>query len=176
MFRLCFVTVACGLVLLSMSLAGCGKDDKGKTDAAQLPKSDLPDSYHLKTAPPGAKGAAEVRSTAKTGDQVVVAGIVGGRKTPFIAGVAAFTIVDESAKKCTMDECETPWDFCCETPKNLANGSVTIEFRDKGAPIKTNARGFHGLDHMKNVIVTGKAETDEAGNVVVVASGIYVAP
>jgi hypothetical protein len=168
--------VACALAL-ALALAGCGKGEKTKGGSAPLPKSDLPDSYLLAAKPSGAKGAAEVRKTAKTGDQVVVTGVVGGRKTPFVSGVAAFTIVDESAKKCTADECDTPWDFCCETPENLAAGSVTIEFRDKsGAPLKTPAQGFHGLDHMKTVVVTGEAKRDEANNVVVVAHGVFIQP
>ena len=168
--------VACALAL-AIALAGCSKGDKNKGGSAPLPKSGLPDSYLLATKPSGAKGAAEVRKTAKTGDQVVVTGVVGGRKTPFVTGVAAFTIVDESAKKCTADECDTPWDFCCETPENLAAGSVTIEFRDKsGAPLKTPAQGFHGLDHMKTVVVTGEAKRDDANNVVVVAHGVFIQP
>jgi hypothetical protein len=168
--------LACGLAL-AIAVAGCSKGDKHQASSGPLPKSDLADSYLLKAKPADAKGAAEVRKSAKTGDQVVVTGIVGGRKTPFVDGVAAFTIVDEAAKKCTADECETPWDFCCETPENLAAGSVTIEFRDQGGrPIKTPARGFHGLDNMKTVVVTGEAKRDEANNVVVVANGVFIQP
>jgi hypothetical protein len=155
---------------------GCSKADDAKKSSAQLPASQLPDRFWLETAPPGAKPVAEVREKAKAGEKVVVAGVVGGTKKPFIDGVAAFTIVDASAKKCTPDECEAPWDYCCEPPDSLSKKMVTIEFRDGASPIRTSARGFHGLDHMKDVVVTGEVTRDEAGNVSLSATGIHVKP
>jgi hypothetical protein len=164
-----------GLIGGVMVALGCDAK-KATGEGTKLPTSQLPDAYWLKTAPAGAKPAAEVREKAKTGDPVVVAGIVGGRKAPFSEGMAVFTIVDKSAKHCTPEECETPWDFCCEPPEALTKGTVTVEFREGGRPLRYNARGFHGLDHMKNVVVTGDAIRDEAGTVLVVAKGIYIEP
>lgn len=169
------LAASCVAFAFVLAVAGCSKEAK-PAGGGQLPASNLPDSYWLKAEPAGAKPAAEVREHAKTGDQVVVTGIVGGVATPFTEGVAAFTIVDKSAKPCTPDECPTPWDFCCEDKTKLTKAMVTIEFREKGAAIKTSARGFHGLDHMKHVVVAGEAKRDEAGNVVVVATGIFVQP
>jgi hypothetical protein len=168
--------VIAGTLVVAFAASGCSKKDASKNTTADLPASNLPDSYWLKTAPTGAKPVVEVREKAKTGDQVVVTGIVGGRKQPFTDGAAAFTIVDDSVKKCTMDECETPWDFCCEPPENLKRSMVIVEFRDGASPLKTSARGFHGLDNMKNVVVTGEAKRDDAGNVIVVAKGVFITP
>jgi hypothetical protein len=163
--------------LAAAGITACGKKESPTPGAKNATvTSSLPDSYWLAAAPPGAKPVGEIRKNAKTGDAVVVNGIVGGRKLPFTEGAAAFTIVDDGVKKCTAGECETPWDFCCEPPDSLKANMVFVEFRDGASPIRTGARGFHGLDSMKNVTVTGEAQRDEAGNVVVVAKGIYVAP
>lgn len=164
------------IALAGLFLASCDKGSTSKTPAGALPASSVPESFWLTTAPPGAKNVGVVRKDAKTGDTVVVNGIVGGTKRPFTDGAAAFTLVDDGVKKCTEGECESPWDFCCEPPDSLSRNMVIVEFRDGAKPLKTSARGFHGLDHMKNVTVTGEAQRDEAGNVIVVAKGIYVAP
>lgn len=156
---------------LALALLAAGGCRKGKGEA--LPTSDLPDSFWLKSEPANAKPVAEVREKAKSGEQVVVAGRVGGAKEPFAKDAAAFTVVDASLKPCT-DECSAPWDYCCEPPDRLTKNTITIEFLDGASRIKTGARGFHGLDHLKNVVVTGEARRDEAGNMVVVAKGIYV--
>jgi hypothetical protein len=174
MLRIVSVVVAAG-ALAALVLVSCSRDaDQKKTGPA--PASNLPAKFLLATPPPGAKPVAEVRGSAKTGDQVVVSGIVGGAKEPFASAAAVFTIVDASEKACTPDECEVPWDFCCVPPDRLAKSMVTVEFHEGGGAMKTSARGFHGLDHMKNVVVTGKARRDDAGNVVVVADGIYIRP
>jgi hypothetical protein len=159
------------LILAAALVAGCKKSSDSKS--APLPASGLPETYWLATAPAGAKPVAEVREKVKTGEQVVVAGRVGGAKEPFTNGVAAFTLVDASLPPCT-DECSAPWDYCCEPPEKLTKHTITVEFRDGAATIRTNARGFHGLDHLKNVVVTGEARKDDAGNVVIVAKGIHV--
>jgi hypothetical protein len=165
--------VSCLAVLLVALLGGCSKDAKKQSASEPPPASKLADAFWLKSEPAGAKPVAEVREKAKTGDQVVVAGRVGGAKEPFMKGAAVFTVVDASLKPCT-DECETPWDYCCEPPDRIAKNTITVEFREGASPIKTDARGFHGLDHLKNVVVTGEARKDEAGNLVVVAKGVFV--
>jgi hypothetical protein len=162
-------------LVLTLGISSCGKSDDAKK-AATTPASGLPDSFLLKAAPPDAKTVAEVRANAKTGDQVVVTGLVGGSAEPFTSGAAALTLVDASVKACTEDHCPTPWDYCCEPVENLRKNMVTVEFRDKGTLLKTSARGFHGLDHSKTVVVAGEAKRDEAGNVIVHASGVFVKP
>src|SRR5262245_25996234 len=116
------------LLVAGLFLAGCGKDEKGgASETAKLPASGLPESYWLAAAPAVSQPVAEVREKAKTGDSVVVTGRVGGAKEPFTSGVAAFTIVDAVLPPC-KDECETPWDYCCEPVDKLTKHTVTIEF------------------------------------------------
>jgi hypothetical protein len=162
-------------IVITLGVWSCSKSDDAKKSAPPA-ASNLPDSFWLKTAPADAKPVAEVRANAKTGDKVVVTGFVGGSTEPFTGGAAALTLVDASVKACTEDHCPTPWDYCCEPVENLRKNMVTIEFREKGTLLKTSARGFHGLDHSKKAVVAGEAKRDEAGNVVVIANGVYITP
>lgn len=169
MTRMMIASVA---VLAVLVLGACKSEKK-----APLPKSGLPDTYHLAAAPTGVRKVPEIKANAKDGEQVVIAGIVGGAKEPFVDGAAVFTIVDASVdNKCTKeaDHCPTPWDYCCEPPQSLLDNKLTIEFRDGASPHKTSVRGFHGIDYLKKVVVAGEAKRDAQGNVVVVASGVYV--
>jgi hypothetical protein len=162
-------------IALTLGISSCGKSDDAKKSGPSV-ASGLPDSFLLKAAPADAKPVAEVRAKAKTGDQVVVTGLVGGSAEPFTSGAAAVTLVDPSVKPCTEDHCPTPWDYCCEPVENLRKNMVTVEFRDKGTLLKTSARGFHGMDHSKTVVVVGEAKRDEADNVIVHATGVFVKP
>src|SRR5436190_9220969 len=127
--------VSCLAIFLVAALAGCTKDAKKKSTSEPMPASSLPDAFWLKSEPANAKPVAEVRDKAKTGDAVVVAGRVGGVKEPFMKGAAVFTLVDAALKPCT-DECESPWDYCCEPPDRITKNTITVEFRDGASPIK----------------------------------------
>lgn len=157
-----------------LAVAGCSakkEEERGSGPAA--PKSSaLPASFALATEPAGAKNVKEVVASAKTGDEVTVVGRVG------IDGSdrAYFTLVDLSLKSCkeNMDECKTPWDFCCTSADEMPKVTAMVQFRDGANPIATNVLGFQGLDHLSTVVVKGKAEKDATGNLVVAASGIFV--
>lgn len=166
-----------GRALLSTLLA-CSALACSKGAPAPEPRSALPDRFHLASEPPGARAVAEVRARSSEGEEVVVLGIVGGSPDPFVAGAAAFTIVDPARKACHGDgmNCKTPWDYCCEDPKAMQASTAVIELREEGRVIATSARGFHGLSPDKTVVVKGTASRDGAGNLTVVASGIHIRP
>src|SRR5262245_27783252 len=67
--------------------------------------------FYATSAPSGAQPVTAVRTSAKTGDEVVVR----GRAKDFVEGRALVTIVDPSKPACDeagpMDACPTPWDF-----------------------------------------------------------------
>ena len=165
-------------LLLTLPLvlaAACGRSDS----SAALPASDVPEGFYLASAPAGAKPVAEVVASAKDGDAVVVTGRVGGAKKVFVDGYAAFTIVDPKIQPCgagNMDECQTPWDYCCDAPDVIAANALSVELVADGKPLAASARGFHGLDHLDTVVVTGTVDKDSAGNVRVLASGLHVQP
>ena len=105
--------------------------------------------------------------------------VVQGRVAELSDQRAQLELVDSSFTPCDEregDTCKTPWDYCCEEPTTLAGGTVVVEFREAGQLMRTPVRGFHGCDHLVHATVRGRAELDEAGNLILVASGIHVAP
>ena len=168
--------------ILGLSLAGCGDSggNSGGDVAGAVAKAALPESYWSTAEPAGARPVAEVKAAAKNGDEVVVVGRVGGERKVFSDTRASFLIVDPALKACgehgTEDPCKYPWDFCCEDKAAIRAGAATIEFRDGDRVLKADARGFHGLDHLKTVVVRGRAERDSAGNLTVVATALHVRP
>jgi hypothetical protein len=140
-------------------------------------RSSVDKTYLLDKAPLHAKEVAAIRKQAKDQDEVVVVGRIGGRKTPMLKGMAAFSIVDRSLKACNErpgDTCPTPWDFCCEADVSKNTVLVLVQESD-GKIVKKDARELLGLKELDTVYVQGKAKRDKAGNVSILASKIYVA-
>ena len=137
----------------------------------------LPVGLFLAAEPAGAKPLEELKKTAKAGESVTLRGRIGGIEDPFVAGRAVFTVMGPGIKACSDnpdDHCKTPWDYCCEPLEELKVGTANVEFREAGKIVRSSMKGFHGLDHLKEVVVVGKPEKDAAGNVTVVAKGVYV--
>ncbi|MSR63369.1 MAG: hypothetical protein EXS08_13080 [Planctomycetes bacterium] len=165
-------TLPSSLVLVLLSACG-------GSSAPATPPSDVPERLYLASAPPSPQAVGMVVAAAKDGDEIVVTGRVGGAQKVFVDGYAAFTIIDAAIPACgegKMDECKTPWDYCCNAPEVLAKNGLSVELMADGQPLRANARGFHGLDHLSTVVVTGKVARDSAGNVRVLASGLHVQP
>jgi hypothetical protein len=164
---------------LLVALAACTQESSSPApSSASAPAAANPalDAYYAATPPADAKPVLEVKKSAAAGDQVVVK----GRAKDFVAGRAMVTIVDPSLRACSDpgdamgDECTTPWDYCCIESDEVAASSATIEIRDAAGIVKGDLRGFHGLDHLDTVTVSGTVEKDEAGNMTVVAKNLHV--
>lgn len=175
-----FAPSAIAAVLLAFATGGCGDSPPAATSGtgagATKPTASatLSDSLSLATEPAGAKPIAEVIAglTANTA-AVVARGRIGEEgKSSY------FTLADGSLKACTEmgDECPTPWDYCCTSAEDKKLNMATVELRVAGELVEASVLGFHGLDHLKEVVVTGEAKKDSAGNVTIVASGIWVKP
>jgi hypothetical protein len=166
-------------LVLSALVAGCAA---GSTTPTLSPPAEATDvsttasGLVLAAEPPGAKGVLDARKESKDGDAVVVVGRVGGSTKPF-TGRASFTIVDPSLKVCTEDGCPTPWDYCCEDPDDLARATALVKFVDgQGKTLAADARALLGLKEMQTVVVRGTARRDQAGNLTVLADGLYRRP
>lgn len=160
------LTMAC----LGCLLAGCGE--------ATGPAQSAADSKFLLTAEPaGAQDVKAARAAVNDGDEVVVVGRIGGEEDPWVAGAAAFSIVDRSLKPCNErpgDNCEKPWDYCCDTDL-LPSHRVLVKVVDaNGKLVSTDARKLLAVKELETVVVRGKAQKDEAGNVTVLATGVFV--
>jgi len=165
----------CGLLMLA-ALAGCGDDG---ADAPELKIDATP--YLLTEAPEAALEVREIHEGAKErgaeGGEVVLVGKIGGSLNPWIEGRAAFNIVDRSVKSCSDipgDKCPTPWDYCC-TRDDLPGATALVKVvGEDGRLLAADARRLFGVKELQTVFVRGTASKDEKGNLVVLASRLYV--
>ncbi len=151
---------------------GCAAKSDPGPPAVEKP-TNTASEYLLIDEPAGAKGVAEVRRTAKDNDEVVAVGRVGGSADPFVAGVAAFTLVDVALKPCE-DGCPTPWDYCCDAQETVAANSAMVQVVDAGGRlVASDAKKLLGVKELSEVVVRGKARRDSQGNLTILASGVY---
>jgi hypothetical protein len=132
--------------------------------------------FLLADEPRGAVDVIKVRETAKDGDEVVIVGRIGGKENPWIDKRAAFSIVDSSLKPCNElpgDTCQTPWDYCCEADLGAATAMIKI-VDEQGDLVKVGAKELLDVKELQTLVVRGKAERDEAGNLTVLANQVYV--
>ena len=176
--------VMTAMVLVAMvGLAACGsKPAQSQTpapgDAKKAATESLPAELMLKEAPTGAKNVKDVKKEAKEGDEVVLRGRIGGSVEPFIDGRAVVQVADTSMIPCDQKEgdgCKTPWDLCCEEPKDIAAGSVMVQVAGAdGKPLKVQMKGANGLDPNSVIVVKGKVGKKDGDNLTVNASGIFI--
>ncbi|MDX1946979.1 MAG: hypothetical protein SFU86_16370 [Pirellulaceae bacterium] len=154
------------------SLAGCGTPAAPPASAGPSAEGQ---AFLLATEPAAAKGVKEARASAKDADEVTLVGRIGGDAKPWIEGQAAFLVVDSALKPCGADEgCPTPWDYCCDADQ-LPNNKAIVKFVDgSGKTVATDARQLLGLKELQTVVVHGRAQRDEAGNLTVLADGVFV--
>lgn len=133
--------------------------------------------FLLSAEPQEVNDVIKVRKEAGDGDDVVIMGRIGGSENPWIDGRAAFSIVDLSLKACSDipgDTCPKPWDYCCETP-NLPEATALVKVVDEdGGVVKADARELLDVQELSTVIIDGKAQRDDAGNLTVLAKGVFV--
>jgi len=147
-----------------------------------LPTEKSPDltSLVLEAEPEAARSISLLRSSAKPGDQVTFSGDILGSADVFMDGRAVM-IMGDPAKltACNLipgDECETPWDVCCDDPEVVTASIVTVQALDgSGTPVKEGFKGLAGIAELSTLVVTGEvAEGSSEKNMLVNASGIFV--
>ena len=169
------------LVFVSAVSMGCDKQksapNSNNSSAPNQAGAGLPAGLFVTVPPANAKTVEEVMATAKTGDAVVMRGRVGGSEEPFVEGRAVFTLVGNGLKACSDkadDKCETPWDYCCDTPADIAKHSATVQVVDAaGAPIKASIKGQNGIKELSELTIAGKVVLANEKVVIIAASLIY---
>ena len=164
-----FITLTIGIVSLTF---GCNQDRPTSTAASHLQKEFL-----LAEEPSGAQGVTELKQVAADGEKIVVEGRIGGDTQPFVSGQAAFVVVDTSLKPCNEkddDSCATPWDYCCDLDLLPASRAMVKLVDEHGNTIAADAREILDVKELQTVVVRGHAKRDEAGNLTVLASGVFV--
>ena len=169
-----------GVMLFAIAglFVGCGPEASTQSPESPNGGPEVDGSkYVLSAEPEGAGEVIQVREQAADGEDVVIVGRIGGSANPWIDGRAAFSIVDNSLKACSDiegDHCPIPWDYCCETSK-LPTGSALVKVVDeKGELVKASAKELLDVKELSTVVVKGKAKRDEAGNLTVLANGVFV--
>ena len=168
-----------GLLIVT---AGCGGSDVGQSPAGVGGESDVADAatvspYVASSEPVGAIPVGLARESIKDADSVTLVGTVGGSAEPFVEGLAAFSIVDNSVPSCRPEEgCPTPWDYCCKQDQVRDNIATVKVVDDTGVPVSGDAKRLLGIEELSTVVVSGTAERDDHGNLAISASQVFVRP
>ena len=132
--------------------------------------------YGLTSEPENVVAIIDARAANNDGEEITLVGRIGGSKDPWVDGRAAFSLVDMSKTFCPPDEgCPTPWDYCCTGDLAESRAFVKLITPD-GKTVGADAQSAFGLKELDTVVVKGTAQRDEAGNLSILAKGIFVRP
>lgn len=107
--------------------------------------------------PAGAMEITVAMKAAKVGETITVRGNVAMSKDAFVEKRSMFTLVDESTRKGCCPPSDKLPDTACDIP---AEGRATVQIVDaSGRPLRAGLNGEHGLKPGAEVFVTGKVET-----------------
>lgn len=164
--------IACTLAMLM----GCG--DSGETATIVKPTPTVGNAAYVMTSEPAdAMPVGEARQSVEDEQAVILVGTIGGSSEPFVDGLAAFTIVDTNVPYCADEEgCPTPWDYCCTQDQVKDNIATVMIVDEAGKPVAEDARQWLGVKELSTVVVQGKAVRDDAGNLTVAATKVFVRP
>jgi len=172
------------IIISSLVLASCNKSvtetSSAEATTAESPTAESLDAFFVSAAPAEPQAIHRLRTTAVPGDEVTVSGRIMGRSTLFVENRAAFILGDpELLTPCNQipdDECETPWDVCCDSKEDKLAGTATIQLvGSNGRVISQGLKHVHGLTELSTVTVTGtldKSSTKEA--MIINATALYV--
>ena len=169
--------VAFAIVLLT-GIGGCGQQTVQATgNSTHTPDIDT-SKYILSEEPDGAIGVMIAREDAQDQDDIVLVGRIGGRKDPWIAGRAAFMVIDAAmtvvAAGEESGEGQVCMDDCCAALRADCTTLVKV-VDDQGKPLAIDARELLGAKINDMVVVKGNVQRDEdEGTFTVTASGVYV--
>lgn len=162
------------LAILGFSLlvVGCSQTETATTEN----ESAVVDSqYAAKSEPAGALPVGEARESIEDGQDIVLVGVIGGSSKPFVEGLAAFTVVDPKVPYCAAEEgCPTPWDYCCTQDQVKDNVATVKIVDDSGNAVAQDARELVNVKELSTVVVAGKANRDDQGNLTVAANQVFV--
>jgi|TARA_B100001964_G_C14258414_1_gene613756 hypothetical protein len=113
------------------------------------PKAELPADLITQEPLSEAITVKVAREQNEPGNTLILEGFVGGRENPFVDGRAIFVFGDDSLETCDNipgDACKTPWDACCENPKNIKAATITIQVVDENNEVvKGTLNGVGGI-------------------------------
>ncbi|MFC4992510.1 hypothetical protein [Rubritalea tangerina] len=170
-----------GAVLsLSYGLIACSeKQAEVKVEETEAKATGL-EALVVAEEPAEAVSIAALRGAAKAGDEVTFTGKLIGNQTVLMDG-RAIMVMGDPAKltSCDLrpgDNCQMPWDVCCDDFDAIKANIVTVQVVDAdGKPLKQGLRGVGGIQELSMVTVTGTVDAvSNADNMVVNAKSLFV--
>ena len=156
---LCF-TIACGSVAfahheegISHEVAPAVVEEVVQTDTVASPS-------FVRDAAPEATPVSVVQLREQgyaPGQQVTMRAQIGGRKMPWLNGVALMVLVDAgSLAACTTGTCGIPWGFCSAPPDKLHQHTSVVRWLDNdGKPHRVSFHQIADIAPLSTVIITG---------------------
>ena len=165
MTRFALIAMTCTLML------ACGGEDEPTAPAVEPPAPAIT-RLTLAADPGKALSIAEAKKAGSKADVVVV-----GRVSNIVKGYASFNLIDTALDYCgsgndLMEQCPTPWDYCCIANDEKAENTVVVEAHGADGKVVATPE-VPGLRLLDLVAVKGKLQKDEHGNVTVLASGWF---
>jgi hypothetical protein len=163
------------LALIGVVTVGCAKPTTPPVASYDGSK------FLLHSEPEVAQNIIAARESVKDKEPIVVIGRIGGNVNPWVEQRAAFFIVDTSLLACSDAKkdgepcgCPTPWDYCCDLDILPAAMTLVKFVEADGTVVKHDARKIFGVTELQTVIVKGTAQRDDAGNLTILADGMFV--
>ena len=109
----------------------------------------------------------------KTGEEVIISGKVLGARQVFVDNRASFIIGNPDVlTSCDIrhgDNCKSPWDVCCEAPKDVQANTINVQVLGANDKIlKANLEGKGDLNKLSHVIVKGKVSDQSSDAVTII--------
>lgn len=166
-------TIAILICAAGLFSVGCGASsvESAATNNASLTNIDG-EKYLLSIEPEGAIGVIRAREKASDNEELVVVGRIGGGVAPWIEGRAAFLLVDPSCGITADEACD---EECNCHADELADATILVKVSDaQGRVLPVDARKLLSIKELEMVVVEGRAQRDQSGNLSILASGVYV--
>lgn len=162
--------------LAALTLTSCEK----KETAAALetaPPAAAFDSYFTDQPIADPQAIHVARTTAMPSDEIIIHGLIMGREKVFVDGRASFLLGDrEKLTPCNEkdgDECQTPWDACCDSKEAKLEGIASIQITDADGRVLTGGlKGVKGLKELSAVTVSGTVDQSSTPESLVVNAKI----
>lgn len=146
---------------MSVAIISCDKQESEVTTVTTAETS-VPvfDDYFTDTPPADPQVIHLARETAKPGDELTLSGRIMGRMNLFVEDRAAFILGDPAkltpCNEKPGDECETPWDTCCDSREAKQAGTATIQLVGENNRVLTGSlKGVNGLTELSTITVSG---------------------
>jgi hypothetical protein len=165
-------------------LASCKEKPASNATTSTKPAAEASAALQavLAAAPKGEpQSIVNAKTTAKPGEEITITGRIMGSSSPFVDGRAAFILGDPAVLTACSDtpgdECETPWDNCCDSKEDKKRGTVTVQIIDAdGRVLKEPVEDVGGIKKLATLTVTGKvAEGSTADLLILNATAIQAA-